>query len=97
MTGMYQSRDIVSQGTINLGTRAPTTLVRGHVVSGRPVTPPNVHMYILWYRIVPTIHMYCTYYVHTRKSLVYFYDMQNLMLLKYEMLGSCFLDIYRTE
>ena len=39
MTGMYQSRDIVSQGTINLGTRGPRTFVRGHNVSGRPVTP----------------------------------------------------------
>jgi len=40
MTGMYQSRDIVSQGTINLGTRCPRTFVRGHSVWGRPVTPP---------------------------------------------------------
>jgi len=40
MTGMYQSRDIVSQGTINLGTRGPRTFVQGHIVTGRPFTPP---------------------------------------------------------
>jgi len=38
---MYQSREIVSQGTINLGTRGPKTFVRGHIVSGRPVTQPK--------------------------------------------------------
>jgi hypothetical protein len=37
---MYQSRDIVSQGTIDLGTRGPRTFVQGHIVSGRPFTPP---------------------------------------------------------
>jgi len=40
MTGMFQCRDIVSPGTINLGTRGPRTFVRVHIVSGRPVTPP---------------------------------------------------------
>jgi len=30
----------VSQVTINLGTRGPRTFVRGHIVSGCPVTPP---------------------------------------------------------
>jgi len=30
----------MSQGTINLGTRGPRTFVVGHIVSGRPVTPP---------------------------------------------------------
>ena len=38
---MYQFRDIVSQGAINLGTR--TIFVRGHTVSGRPVTLPSKH------------------------------------------------------
>jgi len=38
MTRMYQSRDIVSQGTISLGTRGPRTIVRGRIVPGRPVT-----------------------------------------------------------
>jgi len=42
MTGMYQSRDIVLQGTINLGTRVPRTFVRGHIVLGRPVNPPII-------------------------------------------------------
>ena len=32
-TGMYQSGDI-------LGTRVPRTFERGHIFSGRPVTPP---------------------------------------------------------
>ena len=41
MTGMYQIRDIVSQGMINLGTRGPRKFVQGHIVSGRPVTPPD--------------------------------------------------------
>ena len=41
MTGMYQCRNIVSPGTINFGTRGPRTFVRGHIVSGRPVTPPH--------------------------------------------------------
>jgi len=40
MTGTYQSRDIVSRGTINLGTSGPRTFVRGHIVSRYPVTPP---------------------------------------------------------
>jgi len=40
MTGIYQSRDIVSQGTINLGTMGSRTFVRGHIASGCPVTPP---------------------------------------------------------
>ena len=39
MTGMYQSRDSVSQGTINLGTWDPRTFVVGHLVLGRPITP----------------------------------------------------------
>jgi len=42
MTGMYQSRDIISQGTINLGTRGPRTFGRGHIVSGRLVIPPEI-------------------------------------------------------
>ena len=55
---MYQFRDIVSQGTINGGTRGPRTFVRGHLISGRPVTPPmwlpkSAHKYIVlasaWY------------------------------------------------
>jgi len=37
---MFQSRDVVSQGTINLGTRGPRRFVQEHIVSGRPVTPP---------------------------------------------------------
>jgi len=41
MTGMYQCRDIVSPGTIYLGSRSPITFVQGHIVSGRPVTPPE--------------------------------------------------------
>jgi len=41
MTGKYQSRDIVSHRTINLGTMGPRTFVQGHIVSGRPVTPPR--------------------------------------------------------
>jgi len=40
MTGMYQSMDIVSQVTINLGTRSPRTFVWGRIVSGRPVNLP---------------------------------------------------------
>ena len=45
MTGMYKSRDIVSQGTINLGDQGSQDVRRGHIVSGRPVTPPvNVPM-----------------------------------------------------
>jgi len=40
MAGLYQCRDIVSLGTINLGTRGPRTFVRGHIVWGRSVTPP---------------------------------------------------------
>jgi len=41
MTGMYQSRVIPSQGTINLGARGPRTFVRRHIVSGCPVIPPK--------------------------------------------------------
>jgi len=37
---MYKSLDIVSRGTIDLGTSGPRIFVRGHIVSGRPVTPP---------------------------------------------------------
>ena len=33
------------QGTINLGTRGPRTFVRGHIVLGRPVTPPLVFVH----------------------------------------------------
>jgi len=40
MTGMYRSKDIGSQGTINVGTRGSRTFVRGHIVQGYPVTPP---------------------------------------------------------
>ena len=42
MTGMYQSRDIVSQGKNNLGTRGPRIFVQGHIVLGRPITPPQM-------------------------------------------------------
>jgi len=40
MIGMYQCRDIVSQGTISLAIRGPRTFVRGHIVTGRHVTLP---------------------------------------------------------
>jgi len=42
MTGVNHSRDIVSRGMINLETRIPRTFIRGHIVSGRPVTPPRI-------------------------------------------------------
>jgi len=42
MTGMYQSGNIVSQGTINLGTRGSRTFVQGHIFSGHPVTSPQL-------------------------------------------------------
>jgi len=61
MTGKYQSWDIVSQGTINLGTRGPRTFVRGHIVSGRAVTPPGIH------RIRETIDPRC---VHRNDALL---------------------------
>jgi len=41
MTGMYQCRDIMSPGTNNLGGRGLMTFVQGHIISGRPVTPPQ--------------------------------------------------------
>ena len=41
MTGMYQSRDIVFLGRLILGTRGPRTFAPGHIVLGRPVTPPT--------------------------------------------------------
>jgi len=44
MTGMYQSRDSGSQGTINVGTRGSRTFVRGHIVSRRLLTLP-----FLWF------------------------------------------------
>ena len=40
MTGTYHSSNIVYSGTICLGTRVPRKFVRGHIVSGRPITPP---------------------------------------------------------
>jgi len=46
---MYQSRDVVFQGTISLGTRGLRTLVRIHIVSGRPVTPPKIFVLALFY------------------------------------------------
>jgi len=39
MTGMYQSRDIVFLGRLIWGTRGPRKIVRGRIVSGRPITP----------------------------------------------------------
>jgi len=39
---MYQWWDIVSPGTINLGTRGPRKFAQGPIVSGRPVIPPNL-------------------------------------------------------
>jgi len=47
MTGMYQSRDIVSQGTIDLVTRGPRTFVLGHIVSERLVTP-SAFIAVFW-------------------------------------------------
>jgi len=49
MTGMFQSKDIVSQGTINLVIRGPRTIVRRHIVwdtpsphrKFMPLLPPN--------------------------------------------------------
>jgi len=43
---MYNDSDVsmqehVSPGTINLGTRGPRKFVQGHIVSGRPITPPK--------------------------------------------------------
>jgi len=40
MTGMFQCRDIVFPGRFIQGTRGPRKFVLGHIVSGRPVTPP---------------------------------------------------------
>jgi len=50
---MYHSRDFVSQGTINLGTRCPRTFVRGHIVSVRPVTLLNEEVFVVEWREVP--------------------------------------------
>ena len=41
MTGRDQCKDIVSPGKINFGTRGSRKFARGHIVLGRPVTPPN--------------------------------------------------------
>jgi len=43
-------RDIVSPETINLGTKGSRTFVQGHIVSGRPVTPP----YLKYVHFAPT-------------------------------------------
>jgi len=42
MAVMYQCRDIELPGRFILGTRGLTKFVRGHIVSGRPVTPPTL-------------------------------------------------------
>jgi len=47
MTGTYHSWDIVCSRTINLGTRGLRKFARGHIVSGRPITPP--YKYSLWF------------------------------------------------
>jgi len=39
--GMYQSRDIVYLGRFILGTKGPRKFARGHIVTGRPITPPG--------------------------------------------------------
>jgi len=39
MTEIYHSRSLVCSGTVHLGTRFPRKFVRGHIVSGRPITP----------------------------------------------------------
>ena len=41
MAGMYKSRDIVFLGRLILGTMGPRKFVWGHIVSGRPITPPS--------------------------------------------------------
>jgi len=41
MTGMYQGRDTVFPGRFIQGTRDPRKFARGHILSGRPVTPPT--------------------------------------------------------
>jgi len=46
---MHQSRDIASQGTIDMGTWGPRTFVRGRIVLGRPVIPPRI---FVWGHIV---------------------------------------------
>jgi len=38
MTGRYLCRDVVFPGRFIWGTRGPRKFVRGHIVSGRPVT-----------------------------------------------------------
>ena len=44
---MYQCRDIVSPGTIHLGTREPRKkFEQEHIVSGRPVTPPSSEFFL---------------------------------------------------
>jgi len=45
MTGMSQCRDIVLPGRLIKLTRGPRTFVQEHIVSGRPVTPPNFMEY----------------------------------------------------
>jgi len=39
MPGMYQCKDILIPGRFIWGTRGPRTLIWGHIVSGRHVTP----------------------------------------------------------
>jgi len=58
---MFQSRDIVSQGTIHLGARGPRTFVLGHIVLGRPVNPPSYSSII-----------FCWVHLSHRKGRVYF-------------------------
>jgi len=41
VTGMYQFRDIVFLVRLILGARSPRRFVRGHIVLGRPITPPS--------------------------------------------------------
>jgi len=44
-TGMYHSRDIVIPERLILGTRGPRKFVRGHIVSGGPITLVTFHMH----------------------------------------------------
>jgi len=53
--------DIVSQGTINLGTKGTRTFAQGHIVWWCPVTPPQLVCN-------PAKKLYCTVHIKTNVS-----------------------------
>jgi len=84
---MYQCMDILFLGRFILGTRDPGKLVRGHIVSGSPNTPPYknppaksmlysicyTEFYVSFLSLLVSFELYSPFFSVSRFNLSFFY------------------------